>query len=300
MSDDIHDLDALFDQANARITFADVGGMEDAKQRINMAIVYPFKHAATFQRFRRRAGGGILLYGPPGCGKTHLARAAAGECGARFIAIGITDVLSGYIGDSEIRLHTLFESARRLSPAVIFIDELDALGMRRSDARGTALASIVNQLLIEMDGVQDANRDILILAATNAPWAVDSAFRRPGRFDHIILVPPPDDDARAVILEIFLRDLPHEPPDMPRLVRATSGFSGADIRALVDRAGEAAIAEEMRTGKPGLIARAMLLDAARVIRPSTLEWMATARNYASYGNQGGQYDELVRFFQEHR
>src|SRR5690606_2704948 len=144
-------------------------------------------------------GGGILMYGPPGCGKTHLARATAGQVKASFISVGIHDVLEMWIGSSEQRLHTMFEQARRQTPCVRFFDEVDALGASRSDMRQSAGRQLINQFLSELDGVKASNEGVLILAATNAPWHLDPAFRRPGRFDRIIFAPPPDAIARSSI-----------------------------------------------------------------------------------------------------
>jgi SpoVK/Ycf46/Vps4 family AAA+-type ATPase len=280
-----------------RITFDDVGGMDDVKEQIRMRVVYPFKNPETFARFKRRAGGGILLYGPPGCGKTYLARATAGECGARFTSVGIAEILSRWIGESEQRIAELFENARRLAPTILFIDELDALGMDRREVRGAGIQTTINQLLTEMDGVTSSNENVLVLGATNAPWSVDAAFRRPGRFDRVIFVPPPDAAARAAILRLHLQDLPHDPPDYDRLAKATKRFSGADLRSVVERAAEAAIQDEMRSGRPGKVTEKMLLKAVGATKPSTLEWLETARRYASYSNRSGQYDDVARFFE---
>ncbi|MFM7805729.1 MAG: AAA family ATPase, partial [Verrucomicrobiota bacterium] len=172
------------------LTFADIGGMADVIERIRFQIIHPFRNPEVFRKFRRGAGGGILLYGPPGCGKTHIARATAGECRATFLSIAVTDVLSKWVGESERRLHELFETARRRSPTVVFIDEVDAIGLSRHDA-GASGASLVNVLLTELDGIASANDNLLVLAATNAPWRVDNALRRPGRFDRVLFVPPP-------------------------------------------------------------------------------------------------------------
>jgi SpoVK/Ycf46/Vps4 family AAA+-type ATPase len=290
-------LAALQNTPQARVTFNDIGGMEEVIERIRMNIVYPFKNPEVFRKFHKKSGGGILLYGPPGCGKTHIARATAGECGAVFITIAITDILSKWLGESEQRLHQIFEMARRRAPSVIFIDEVDAIGVSRADA-SSAMAPLVNVLLTEMDGVSSGNENLMVLAATNAPWRVDSALRRPGRFDRVLFVPPPDAVAREAILKICLRDLPAEALDLGKAAKLTDRFSGADLRAVVERASEKAIFEEMRNGRPGKLTQRLLLDAVKESRPSTNEWLETARNYATYANRTGLYDELVAFFEK--
>jgi SpoVK/Ycf46/Vps4 family AAA+-type ATPase len=279
-----------------KTTFNDIGGMGEVIERIRINIIYPFKNPGVFQKFNRNPGGGILLYGPPGCGKTHIARATAGECDATFIPIAITDVLSKWLGESERHLHDIFETARRRAPSVIFIDEIDALGMNRSDA-SASMAPLVNVLLSEMDGVSADNKNVMVLGATNAPWRVDSALRRPGRFDRVVFVPPPDEPARAAILAIHLRDMPTETLDLAKVARLTEKFSGADLRSLVSRASEQAILAEMKSGLGTKLTQKMLMDATKDQRPSTVEWLETARNYASYANRAGLYDDLVAYFE---
>ncbi len=281
-----------------KVTFDDIGGMEEVIERIRMNIIYPFRNPEVFRKFNRKSGGGILLYGPPGCGKTHIARATAGECGAVFVSIAITDILSKWLGESEQRLHQLFESARRRAPTVLFIDEIDAIGVSRSDAT-PAMSSLVNVLLTEMDGISSKNDQVMILAATNTPWRVDDALRRPGRFDRVLFVPPPDAPAREAILKICLRNLPADKMDLSKLARSTDRFSGADLRAVVERASEKAIFQEMRTGRSAMITQTMLADTIKEMRPSTNEWLETARSYASYANRSGLYDELVNYFEKH-
>ena len=281
-----------------KITFKDIGGMEQVIERIRMNIIYPFKNPEIFRKFNKKPGGGILMYGPPGCGKTHIARATAGECGAVFIPIAITDILSKWLGESEQHLHEFFETARRRSPAVIFIDEIDAIGVSRGDA-GPSIAPIVNVLLTEMDGISASNDNLMVLAATNVPWRVDSALRRPGRFDRVLFVPPPDAPARKAIFDICLRDLPADSIDVEKLARAADRFSGADIRAAVQNASEKAIMEEMRTGRSGKLTQRLLVDAIKETRASTGEWLETAKSYATYANRTGLYDDLVAFFEKH-
>ena len=240
------------------------------------------------------------MYGPPGCGKTLLARATAGECGARFHNIAITDVLDMYIGESERKLHELFELARRTAPAVMFFDEIEALGGKRSGSREATSAKLVSQFLSELDGFAQNNGGVLILGATNVPWAVDSAFRRPGRFDRVLFVPPPDEAARREILSLELRDRPGgEAIDVAALARRTSGFSGADLRHLVETAVDEAIEQSISDGREHPIGEAHLRAALASTRPTTLEWLTSARNHARYANEGGQYDDVLEFLRRH-
>ena len=285
--------------AAIRIGFADVGGLDEVKREITRRIITPFLKPSLFQRFKRQSGGGILLYGPPGCGKTLLARATAGECGAKFFNVSITDVLDMYIGESERKLHEIFEQARRSAPAVIFFDEIEAIGGKRQHAREATSAKIVSQFLTELDGFAQNNQHVLVLGATNVPWAVDPAFRRPGRFDRVLFVPPPDAAARKVILGLLLDGRPvatgPDRIDLDEIVRRTSGHSGADLRNLVDTAADEAIEASIASGRETEIAMSHLRQALAQIRPTTLEWLTSARNHARYANQGGQYDEVLKF-----
>jgi transitional endoplasmic reticulum ATPase len=278
-----------------RIAFSDVGGMDTVKEEIRLKIIYPLQHADLYKSYGKAIGGGILLYGPPGCGKTHLARATAGEIKAGFISIGINDVLDMWIGQSEKNLHELFAQARRSRPCVLFFDEVDALAASRTDLRQSAGRQVINQFLAELDGVQASNDGVLILAATNAPWHLDSAFRRPGRFDRILFVPPPDAPARAEILRVLLKGKPVDNVDHEQIARKTDGFSGADLKALIDVAIEAKLTQAMRDGVPRPLTSKDLLAAAAGLKPSTREWFSSARNYALYANQGGAYDEVLKY-----
>ena len=174
------------------LKFADVGGMEALKDEIRLKIIHPLAHPELYRAYGKSTGGGILLYGPPGCGKTYLARATAGEIASGFLAVGINDVLEMWIGNSERNLHALFEQARANAPCVLFFDEVDALAASRADLKASGGRQLINQFLSELDGMGGQNEGVLVLAATNAPWHLDPAFRRPGRFDRILFVPPPD------------------------------------------------------------------------------------------------------------
>jgi transitional endoplasmic reticulum ATPase len=278
-----------------RIGFGDVGGMDAVKEEIRLKIIYPLQHADLYRSYGKTIGGGILLYGPPGCGKTHLARATAGEIKAGFISIGINDVLDMWIGQSEKNLHELFDQARRSQPCVLFFDEVDALAASRTDLKQSAGRQVINQFLAELDGVQSSNDGLLILAATNAPWHLDSAFRRPGRFDRILFVPPPDALARAEILRVLLKGKPVDTIDHEQVAKKTDGFSGADLKAVIDVAVEGKLKQAMKEGIPRPLTTKDLLTAAGAIKPSTREWFASARNYALYANQGGAYDDVLKY-----
>ncbi len=278
-----------------KITFADVGGMEKVKEEIRLKIIHPLTHPELYKAYGKPIGGGILMYGPPGCGKTYLARATAGEIKANFIAVGINDVLDMWIGNSERNLHSLFEQARDHKPCVLFFDEVDALGASRADMRHHAGRQLINQFLAEMDGVKSSNEGVLILAATNAPWHLDSAFRRPGRFDRVLFVPPPDPAARAAILRLQCRGKPAEEIDYDHLGKKAEGFSGADLKAVVDVAIERKLQEALKAGVPKPLTTKDLAAAAGTLKPTTKEWFATARNYALYSNQGGIYDDILQY-----
>jgi len=280
------------------VTFQNVGGLSELKEHIRMNIIYPFQNPALFRSFGQRIGGGILMYGPPGCGKTFIARATAGECNARFINISINDVLDMWSGNSEKNLHKLFELARRNTPAIIFIDELDAIGGSRQQMRFHHGRVLTNQLLSEMDGVASDNSEVLILGATNSPWFVDSSLRRPGRFDRILFVPPPDLPARVEILQLHLANRPTENIDYPRVAKGMEKFSGADIQSVCETAAGTVIQEVMKSGKMRSIQTGDLLTALKKIKPSTLEWLATAKNYATYSNESGAYDDILGFFEK--
>jgi len=269
--------------------------MDKLKEEIRMKIIYPLDHPEIYQAYGKAIGGGILMYGPPGCGKTHLARATAGEVQAHFIAVGLHDVLDMYIGQSEHNLHAIFELARSNAPCVLFFDEVDALGASRSDMRYSAGRKVINQFLAELDGVDTSNEGVLILAATNAPWHLDSALRRPGRFDRVIFVPPPDAHARAAILRIMLADKPTDKINHDKLARQADGFSGADIKGAIDVTVEQKLREAMRSGIPAPLTTKGLLAAIKAGRSTTKEWFSTARNYAIYSNQSGLYNDVLDY-----
>jgi SpoVK/Ycf46/Vps4 family AAA+-type ATPase len=277
------------------MTLADVAGMESVKRRLNMAFLAPLQNPDIRKLYGKSLRGGLLLYGPPGCGKTFIARATAGELGARFMAIGLTDVVDMYIGQSERNLHEIFETARRTRPCVLFFDEIDALGRRRSLLRESAGRDVVNQLLAEMDNVDSSNEGVFVLAATNHPWDVDSALRRPGRLDRTLLVLPPDAAAREAILRLHLRDRPVEGVDVKWVAGQTEGYSGADVAHLCESAAEHALEDSLDRGITRPILMSDFKRALKDVRPSVRPWFDTAKNYALFANEGGVYDELLDY-----
>ena len=278
-----------------KLRFEDVGGMKRVKDEISLKIIQPLKNPDLYKAYGKKIGGGILLYGPPGCGKTFIAKATAGEIDAKFINIGLHDILDMWVGNSEKNLHEIFELARKNAPCVLFFDEVDAIGASRSDLRQSAMRHVINQFLAELDGVQSNNDGVLILAATNAPWSVDAAFRRPGRFDRIIFVEPPDAIAREEILSSLLKEKPSDNIDTKKVADQLNEFSGADIKALIDIAIEEKLRESMAAGTVQPITTKDLIRAAKNQRPTTLEWFSSARNYALYANESGLYDEILRY-----
>lgn len=277
------------------INFSQVGGMQQLKNEISLKIIHPLKNPDMYKAFGKKTGGGILMYGPPGCGKTFLAKATAGEISARFISLGLHDILDMWIGNSEKNLHEIFQAARRNKPCVLFIDEVDALGASRTDMRQSAMRQIINQFLAELDGVKDSNEGVLVLAATNAPWSVDSAFRRPGRFDRVLFVAPPDEESRREILAGILKNKPAQHIDIDQLAKLTNAYSGADLQAVVDIAVESKLEESLAKGTLQPITQKELLKAIKQHKPTTGEWFNTARNYALYANETGLYDDILQY-----
>jgi len=292
--DDFGD-DSKYLMEKPSVNFSDVGGMKKVKDEISLKIIQPLKNPDLYKAFGKKIGGGILLYGPPGCGKTYIAKATAGEINAKFINIGLHDILDMWIGNSEKNLHEIFKVARRNTPCVLFFDEVDAIGASRNDLKQSGMRHVINQFLAELDGVNSNNEGILILAATNAPWNVDAAFRRPGRFDRIIFVEPPDEVARVEIITSMLKEKPVGEIDIKKIARETEQYSGADIKAMIDIAVEDKLEASMASGKLEPITTRDLAKAVKTHKPSTLEWLASARNYALYANESGLYDEILRY-----
>jgi len=291
---------AAYDAEQAGLTLADVAGMTEVKQRLEAAFLAPMRNPELRKLYGKSLRGGLLLYGPPGCGKTFIARAVAGELGARFIAVSFADIIDMFVGQSERNIHELFEIARRNAPCVLFLDEVDAIGQKRSQLRNTPMRSAVNQLLLELDDISGNNEGVFLLAATNHPWDVDSALRRPGRFDRTLLVLPPDASAREGVFRYHLKDRPVAGIDLTRLSRQTDGYSGADIAYICETAAERALLDSVRRGEPRMIGTPDLEAAIGEVRPSLGAWFDTARNVALFANEGGTYDDLVSYLRKRR
>jgi SpoVK/Ycf46/Vps4 family AAA+-type ATPase len=289
-----------YDAEHAGLTLADVAGMTEVKKRLEAAFLAPMRNPELRKLYGKSLRGGLLLYGPPGCGKTFIARAVAGELGARFITVSFADLIDMFVGRSERNIHELFEVARRNSPCVLFLDEVDAIGQKRSQLRNTPMRSAVNQLLLELDDVASDNTGVFLLAATNHPWDVDSALRRPGRFDRTLLVLPPDGPAREGVFRYHLRERPVAGVDLAKLAKITDGYSGADIAHICETAAERALLDSVQRGEPRLIGQADLEAAAAEVRPSLGTWFDTARNVALFANEGGAYDDLVVYLRKRR
>jgi SpoVK/Ycf46/Vps4 family AAA+-type ATPase len=302
------ELDALLanesadvDMERPPLRLSDVAGMDDVKSQIDRSFLAPLRNAELRKMYRKSLRGGLLLYGPPGCGKTFLARAVAGELGAQFFSVDLHDILDMWIGQSERNVHETFERARRSAPCVLFLDEIDALGHKRSNLRQSAIRGTVVQLLSELDGIDEANEGLFVLAATNQPWDIDPALRRPGRFDRTLLVLPPDRAARRHIIDLHLSDRPVDDDiDLDLLAQMTERCSGADIRFMCDSATEYAMEDSIRLGRARPINQADLVRAAKSLRPSTTSWFELARNFAIFANPGGEYDQLIAYMQNHK
>lgn len=289
------DVRAIQQVSEEKVRFSSIVGMEELKKTIRLKIIEPYLNPGLFARFRMGSGGGLLLYGAPGCGKTMLARAVANECSAAFVPVGISDVLNMYVGESERNLAAMFDKARSQAPAVLFFDELDALAYARSKSQGNTTRTVVNEFLSQLDGIGRENRGVLVLAATNMPWDVDGAMKRPGRFSRQVFVPPPDAAARAEMLRIKLTGVPAEADlSLDAVARRAEHYSGADIDGLIELAKESALHDSLGGQERGLTAADF--DAAlERMQPSTLDWLRTVRNVVKYAGDDGSYKDVEQY-----
>ena len=244
-----------------KVTWEDIGDLEEAKQKIREIVELPLKHPELFKHLGIEPPKGILLYGPPGTGKTLLAKALANEIGAYFIVINGPEIMSKFYGESEQRLREIFKEAEENAPAIIFIDEIDSIAPKREEVTGEVEKRVVSQLLTLMDGLKERGK-VIVIGATNRPDALDPALRRPGRFDREIEIPPPDKRARREILAVHTRNMPlDDDVDLTKIAEMTHGYTGADLAALVKEAALAALRRFMKEGK---------IDISQPIQPDKL------------------------------
>ncbi|MEW5996724.1 MAG: AAA family ATPase [Candidatus Micrarchaeota archaeon] len=271
------------------MNFNDVAGMEKMKEEIREAVIYPMAKPDLARKYGKLGGGGIMMYGPPGCGKTFIVKAAAGECEASFINAKLSDLLDMYVGNTEKNIHKVFETARKNTPCILFFDEVDAIGGRRDQQEGAQYMKMaVNQMLYEMDGIEAHNENVLVIAATNAPWDVDPALRRSGRFGKTIYVPEPDLVSRYAILRMHSKKLPVASfIQYWRLALATSGYASSDLKAVVEEAAAVPWREAFKSGKERNITNADFLAAIRKKKSSLPPWYEQAKK------QIGKQEEIT-------
>ena len=241
------------------VSWDDIGGLDEVKRDLQEMILYPIDHPDKFEKFGMKPGKGVLFYGPPGCGKTLMAKAIASECSANFISIKGPELLTMWFGESEANVRDVFDKARQAAPCVLFFDELDSIGVQRGGSMGDAGGAgdrVMNQLLTEMDGV-GAKKNLFIIGATNRPEILDEALLRPGRLDQLIYIPLPDKPSRIAIMKALSRKAPiAQNVYMDFIAELTEGFSGADLTELMQRAAKAAVREaiEAETQRKALVA----------------------------------------------
>jgi transitional endoplasmic reticulum ATPase len=271
------------------LRFDDVAGLEDVKQDIRLKMIYPFEHADLAQKFGIRPGGGILLFGPPGTGKTMLAKATAGEIDATFFRISPADVLSKWVGEAEQNIKKLFDTAAAEPRSIIFIDEIEALVPARRDEGSSVMQRVVPQILQGVEGFdKKAGRPILLMGATNVPWQLDPAILRPGRFDGKVYIPLPDLPARRKMLEMYLSHRPLATEvTLDSLATRLDGYSGADINYICDRAAVVPFLQSVASGEEGQITPAILDDVLRDTPPSvTRELLSRFEQWAAERSVG--------------
>jgi SpoVK/Ycf46/Vps4 family AAA+-type ATPase/intein/homing endonuclease len=255
-----------------KVKWGDVGGLEEVKEALKEAVEWPLKNADSFKRLGIKPPRGILLYGPPGCGKTYIVKALANEAGVNFIAVKGPEIMTMWVGESERKLRDIFRRAKQVAPAIILFDEIDALAPRRGIEVGTRVTEqVVSQLLAEMSGIEEIE-NVVVIATTNRPDIVDPALLRPGRFDRLIYVPAPDEKTRLEIFKVHTREMPLKGVSLDKLAKEADGYSGADIEALAREAAMFALREDQKAKE---ITMKQFEKALKKVKPSITEDIST-------------------------
>ncbi len=253
-----------------KVKWEDVGGLEEVKSALKEAVEWPLKNPESFKRVGINPPKGILLYGPPGCGKTYIVKALANEAGINFISIKGPEVMTMWVGESERKLREVFRRAKQVAPAIIFFDEIDAIAPRRGSAAGAHVTEqVVSQMLTEMSGLEEL-KGVVVIAATNRPDMIDPALLRPGRFDQLVYVPAPDEKTRLQILKVHTKNMPLKGVNLNKLAEKTEGFSGADLEAVVREAAMHALRENIKTKE---VSSKNFDEALKKIKPSITQDM---------------------------
>lgn len=274
--------------------FTDIGGLTIAKQKIRETIEYPLKFPEISERYGKIAGGGLMFFGPPGCGKTLLARAAAGECGVTFINVSLASVLDKWVGNSEKAISMIFSAARKHAPSIIFLDEMDSIGGSRASFQAGWEKKLISQLLTELDGITSRNENVMVLGATNAPWDVDFALRRPGRLGNLLFIPPPDLASRVEILKLYLARKPFvsDDIDVEVLAEKTVKYSADSIRQIVENAAAIPWREAIKGGEQRPLAMRDMEEALSSIGPDLAEWEKLVNRYEEFAKQSNQKADI--------
>jgi transitional endoplasmic reticulum ATPase len=280
-----------------KISWGDVGGLADVKMKLREAVEMPLKDPDAFKRMGIKPPRGILLYGPPGSGKTLLAKAVANESEANFISIKGPEVMSKWVGESEKAVRMIFKKAKQVAPCIVFLDELDAIAHRRGFDNDSGVSErVVNQLLTSMDGLETLE-GVVVVGATNRPDMVDPALLRTGRFDRILLVPAPDKSARLEILKVHTKDMPLESVDLDELAEELDGYTGADIEGLCREAAMVALREKKDARK---VSMAHFQEGIKVVRPSldedTVKFYENLGKTMERGTARRQKEEVLGYY----